>query len=352
MGATLSTLGVALKNAASFQNTTNLYQIKIPAGTHLAELKSGMGNIGTVLNNETNKIAGQAVINPVNPIRPVSFDPTMVFMAASLANMDRKLDTVLILEKEMLDYLALKDEAEMRGSLVFLQDTMKSYRYNWNDNVFRQNALSKAMDIRNKAEEKIILYREKICKVFENMNTNKTFHNDADVKKDMHKVSSLFNDYRLALFLCGYSTYIETLLQGNYNADNLNVIAERLENRNSDYQSLYTEVAEKIKQKSDSSVESAFLKSIRNITKETGKTIARIPIVNKGPIDEALIGAGDTLDRTQQKKLQNSMNLLKNTRVTGIRQFIENINMLGQLYNRPIDMMFDKDNMYIKYLAA
>lgn len=46
------------------------------------------------------------------------------------------------------------------------------------------------------------------------------------------------------------------------------------------------------------------------------------------------------------------MNLLKNTRVTGIRQFIENINMLGQLYNRPIDMMFDKDNLYIKYLAA
>jgi hypothetical protein len=51
--------------------TTALYKVTIPKGTHLAEFKSGVGNLGTVLDSN-NQLAGQAVLNPV------AFNPTAI----------------------------------------------------------------------------------------------------------------------------------------------------------------------------------------------------------------------------------------------------------------------------------
>ena len=64
----LNSLGVAFEPLTSAIHnvfgasggTTQLCQVTVPAGTHLASFKSGVGNLGTVL-NANNQIAGQAV---------------------------------------------------------------------------------------------------------------------------------------------------------------------------------------------------------------------------------------------------------------------------------------------------
>ena len=70
----LNSLGVAFEPLTSAIHnvfgasggTTQLCQVTVPAGTHLASFKSGVGNLGTVL-NANNQIAGQAVIKPLPP---------------------------------------------------------------------------------------------------------------------------------------------------------------------------------------------------------------------------------------------------------------------------------------------
>ena len=95
----LNSLGVAFEPLTSAIHnvfgvsggTTQLCQVTVPAGTHLASFKSGVGNLGTVL-NANNQIAGQAVINPL------VCNPTMLFMAAALASIDKKANEKGILE--------------------------------------------------------------------------------------------------------------------------------------------------------------------------------------------------------------------------------------------------------------
>ena len=67
--------------------TTGLYKVTIPSGTHLAEFKSGVGNLGTAL-NANNQIAGQAVLNPL------VCNPTIVSFHSKCKVWGQRTDTV------------------------------------------------------------------------------------------------------------------------------------------------------------------------------------------------------------------------------------------------------------------
>ena len=112
----LNSLGVAFEPLTSAIHnvfgasggTTQLCQVTVPAGTHLASFKSGVGNLGTVL-NANNQIAGQAVINPL------VCNPTMLFMAAALASIDKKLDSILETQHDMMEFLEQKEESKAKA---------------------------------------------------------------------------------------------------------------------------------------------------------------------------------------------------------------------------------------------
>ena len=133
----VASLGTALEPLAiafsSVVNGSGVYKVTIPNGMHLANLKSGAGNIGTLLNAK-NQIAGQAVINPV------AFDPTMAFVAVALANINMKLDSILEVQEEMLDFIVQKEKSELKGDLIFLTDVLNNYKYNWNNEKYKNAA--------------------------------------------------------------------------------------------------------------------------------------------------------------------------------------------------------------------
>lgn len=348
LGASLSSVGTALKNAAAAQSTTQLYEVKIPAETHLAELKSGAGKIGTVLSNETNKIAGQAVINPVNPVKAVCFDPTMIFLAAAMANIDRKLDTIISLQREMMEYLAQRDESDMKGNLLFLQDIMKNYRLNWNNSLYLQNNHAQVLDIRRDAEKKIVLYRDQIASKVKGMRSGRLIHNDGDVKKDMARITPLFRDYQMSLYMYAYSSFLDVILLGNFGQDYLSGIVQKLESRTWDYQNLYSQVMGRMEENAQGSLESGVVHGLKSFVSGAGQVIARTPVINKGQVDEALIGAGAKLGKEERKRLEGSLSPMREAKAAGVRPFIDNINTIASVYNRPMRVLFDGENIYLK----
>lgn len=50
---------------------------------------------------------------------PLACDPTMLFMAAALANIDKKLDAIQDMQKEMMDFLVQKEKADLKGKFEF-----------------------------------------------------------------------------------------------------------------------------------------------------------------------------------------------------------------------------------------
>lgn len=87
LGAGLQPLASAVQQVVSKGKTVSgYYKVTIPAGTQLAQFKDGSGFLGTALDGSG--IAGQARLNPLK------CDPTMLFVAAVLANIDKKLDAI------------------------------------------------------------------------------------------------------------------------------------------------------------------------------------------------------------------------------------------------------------------
>jgi hypothetical protein len=127
--------------------------VTVPAGGHLAAFQDGSGYLGSVL-NAGNQVAGQATLTPL------VCNPTMLFMAAALANIDKKLDSIQETQQEILDFLVQKDKSELKGDLNFLSDVLNNYKYNWNNEKYINSNHIKVLDIKQSAERKIIFYRE------------------------------------------------------------------------------------------------------------------------------------------------------------------------------------------------
>ena len=317
--------------------TTGLCKVTIPRGTHLAKFKSGIGNLGTAL-NANNQIAGQAVLNPLK------CDPTMIFMAAALATIDEKLDAIQELRQEMMDFLIQKERVELRGNLIFLSDILSNYRFNWNNDMYKNSNHIKVLDIRQTAEQKILFYRDQISS---KLKKKTLIHSDKDVLEQIDAIQADFKEYQLALYMHSFSSFLDVMLVGNYTSEYLNGIKQKIEDYSWQYRELYTKCYDQLDTYYHSSIQSTLLKGLKSMSKTAGEAIAKVPIVSKGPVDEALIEAGSKLDGLETQRAVRQLRKLVDRQDSCIRPFVENIEKIERLYNHSLNMVFDKDTIYL-----
>lgn len=78
-----------------------------------------------------------------------------------------------------------------------------------------------------------------------------------------------------------------------------------------------------------------------------GKSLAKVPVLSKSPVDEALIGAGSMLGKLDKDRTGKHMQKLSEHRSSCVRTFVEYIEMVGKLYNNPMLVVFDKQAIYL-----
>ena len=132
---------------------SGIYRVTIPAGTKLAHFTTEPAYLGTALG--AHGIEAQARLNPL-VLNPAALGT--LFMAATLANIDRKLDAIQETQQEMLDFLKAGEKAELRDNLEFLADVFNNYKYNWNSEKYKSANHIKALDIRQSAMRSLELY--------------------------------------------------------------------------------------------------------------------------------------------------------------------------------------------------
>ena len=139
------------------------------------------------------------------------------------------------------------------------------------------------------------------------------------------------------------------MLNGNLRRDYLDHICEKLREYSQQYRFDYTEIYDRLEAYTRSSVETIALKGIGKASKGIGSAIGKIPIVSRSPVDEALIAAGDSAKNLSRKRSNNAMKAFRNNRDAGIQLFIDNIEKVNQISNKPVEMLFDRENVYITF---
>ncbi len=342
----LTALGVSFKPLASAIQTlagksnlgmSGIYQVNTK-GLQMMQFKQGTGFLGSLATETGGVGGGQAIL------KPLPCDPTMLFMAATLMCIEKKLDDIRELQEEMLDFLKSKEKAKLRGDANVLIDIYKNYKFNWNNEKYKTNKHILVQDIKKESEQSIQLFRSQIQKKL----TNKGFiHGDKEVKTKLQKLQDEFKDYQLALYLFSFSGYMEVMLLENFDRQYLESVIYSIEDYAFQFRELYTICYNQIEMMSKTSIESFLVKGLAGISKGAGDAIAKIPVVSKGPVDEALIAAGNKIGKFNDRKTEKNMDWLINVSENCTRQFAENIRLVDKIYNEPMEILFDNRNIYL-----
>ena len=103
-----------------------------------------------------------------------------------------------------------------------------------------------------------------------------------------------------------------------------------------------------MKSYSKSSLQSSLIRGIKNANESTSTAINRLPPFNKNIKASVFFAEVDSkLDSLATKGSIEQLTGLVGYKGGFVRPFIENIETICQLYNHSIDMVFDKEAIYL-----
>lgn len=339
LGVGFDSIATALQNVVNKgQMGTGIYKVTVPAGGHLAAFKDGTGYLGSVLTEAGKVGGGQARINPI------AFDPASLCMAMALMSIEKKLDLILEKQQEILDYLSQKDKAKLKAGYIFLSGVMRDYRLNWNNEMYKNSAHIKALDLKQEALTQIEFYKARIKKDLEKHNLIQL---QGDVKKKTSEIVSEFNDFQMAVYLYAMSSFAEVLLLGNFNSDYLNSVIKDISHYSNDYRTLYTKTYDVLEKESKGSVDSYVLGGLSTATRGLGKTIEKIPLINKTAIDETLISTGKNISKAKKANTSRTLKKLVSKQRSFVAPFEDSIKKIRDIYNNDLELYLEGEKLYI-----
>ncbi len=337
MGTALMPLTTAVQTAVSGAGGSGLYYVDT-GGNTMFQMQIGGIYIGSLQSSTGGVGGGQAQMTQL------LCDPTMIFMAAVLAGIDKKLDKLRETQQEMLDFLVQKEKSKTKGNLSFLVDVFSNFKYNLDNPSYKSNIHVKVLDIRQESEEQVDFYKNQINSRMDSAAKTRFSHN---LSKQIQALQSEFKEYQLSLYLMAFSSFLEVLLLENYNSEYLNSVSEKIRDYDFEYKELYTKGYEIISSALSGSAETTLLKGLAGASTAVGKAIEKIPVISKAYADEALISAGARLNAAEEEKLKKSLAEFIKHKTSSALLFVDNIEAIDQLYNKPLRIAVDAENLYI-----
>lgn len=344
LGIGFESISTAIQNfGVEATGGSGIYKVVVPPGGEMMRFKNGKGFLGSVKGPNGGVGGGQAVLNPVQ------FDPTMVFMAVAMMNIQHKLNEIQETQEEILQFLEQKEKAELRGNILFMSDVINNYKYNWNNPQYLSNHHVKILDIKQKAEQSILFAQNRIKTVAAK---EKIIKFSPDVNAKVKKLKKGFEDYQLAVYTYAMASYVETMLLKNFDKAYMDSVANKVEKYSVTYRELYTECYDVLSDFYDKSVDVVMIEGMAKAAKAAGETIAKLPVVGKAELDENLIAVGEIMDDSDGTIKMGKLSDMVSKQSSYVQPFVENIRAVGEVYSKPLTLMFDEENLYYEPIPA
>ena len=352
-------LGIALASLPStFRTVTNTVSVPMllqPTDKFgnpldpsiLQSFKDGSGLMGSY--RDAANGFGQARFHVVEgdiatSVTQVPYDPTSLFMAAAIAQINQKLDSIQESVDEMFEYMRQRDKANMRGDLKTLADILNGYSFNCGDATYMANAHMKVLDIEHASTRDMELFRSQAQA---DLKKKGFIEVRDDVKRRLDKVLDYLKDYQLATYIHAFSLFLEPMLTQNFKPAKLADAAAKIEADSLAYRELYTECYDALEASAADTIDVALLGGIASAGKMLGRAIAATPIGEFTPIDEALEGAGEDIGRFNDEQSEKLIEKLHQAKTPDVAPFRQSIMEIDTLYNRPAQIAVDAENVYI-----
>ncbi len=324
----IQNLGGKTGRSGIYRVNTNGMEMFKSNGEYIGALKARDGGVG----------GGQA------RMEPLACNPTMLFMSITLLTIENKLDEIKSIQQEMLDFLKSKERAQTRENLNTLIDVLNNYKFNCDNEKYKTNKHILVQDIKRKSEQSILLYRDLIQNI---MCKKELIHSDQEINSKIKKFDEDFKEYQLALYLYSFSSFIEVMLLENFNKNYIIGVRDKITEYEFNYKELYTKCYNNIESSTEKSIQTILTKWLANASKGTGKLISKIPFVSKGKVDELFIDSENSLREISEKRNNKNIHKLIRNSIKRTNPFVESLDKVNVIYNESIDILIDKNNLYL-----
>ena len=292
----------------------------------------------------------QAAFEKVNGVKEVTtsaaaINPATLMTAAGIMAMSKKLDAIEENQKKIISFLEKDKESRLRGNLIFLMSVFNAYKTNWNNSTFKTSQHIKTQDIKQESEQNIVFYRSVLSDLLEK---KKILFSKLEVKKSEQKLIESFNNYRLAIYLYAFASFLEIILLENFNVEFLDSITSKIKDESFRYSELYTITYTKLEDMAAESIESGVIKGAAKVSHGLGKVIERIPIIERGQLDENLITASKKLEEYRVESVDNLLASLRTMSNCQVKQFVDLIETVNELHNGEPAILIDNENVYVQ----
>lgn len=317
----------------------------------LQRFSDGSGMLGSFRDAATG--FGQARLHQIDPgtiqsVATMPYDPTMLFMAAALAQINQKLDAIQDTVNEMFEYMRLKDKAELRGNVKTLEDVLEAYRYNWNNDIWRKNAHMKVVDIKQESEKAIIHLRAQIrAKMGEKGPVELRFA----VGGRLDKVLDRLKEYQLATYTYSFAAFLEPMLSENFDEANLNAIAAKISDHGNEYRKLYTECYNAIEESSKASADAVALRGASAAFAGLGAFVKQTPLGERTSVDETFEKAARGVGSFNEGQTRSLMEKLLHAKAPNVLPFKQSLEVVNDLHNHPYQLAADGESVYLLPLS-
>ena len=165
--------------------------------------------------------------------------------------------------------------------------------------------------------------------------------------KKVNKLSDRFSHYRLALYVYSFASYMEALLSQNFDPDYLGLVSDEIKRYFDDYRELYTRCYNEIEYSVKNALGTQLAGGVAAGSKFLGKQLGKIEFIRKGSIDDILEANGTVIEKKEAERLETIKVKFISYKDSGIGMFSNNINTINAFYNKPVELLWDKENLYI-----
>ena len=313
----------------------------------LQTFKDGSGLLGSFRDAATG--FGQARFHvqqgmSLTSVTTMPYNPAFLAMAIALAQINKKLDSIQSSVDQIFKYMRQRDKADMQGNLKTLADILNEYGFNYGNTVYMSNAHMKVLDIKQKSEQDMELFR---FQVQEKLHKKSFIEIRESVSKRLDTVLDYLKDYQLSAYIYCFALFLEPMLSENFESDKLNSITQRIEEVSIQYLELYSECYEALETSTRKSIDTIVFGGLALAGQKAGKAIAATKVGDHTLIDEALEGAGKGIEGLNDKYSNSLTEKLLSAKSLDVLPFKENVENINMLYNQPSQLAIDDKNIYV-----
>ena len=308
-------------------------------GTFWGALKKADGSSKMLKLQSVDQLAATTTSNMMMPI-----DPATAMMAVALYSIEKELGQIAEMEKEILSFLEIEKKAEIEADVETLMDITRKYKSSWDNEHFIASNHKLVLDIQRTARKNSNFYFKKIE---ERIKSNKLTLSQTQVNGLLKDLENEFKYYRLSLYTYSLASLMEIMLSGNFKEEYISGIKYQITSMSTAYRNLFDESSIKLEKISSTAIEANMLKGIGTVGNAFGKAIGKIPLVEKGSLDEFLEKSGEKLKvnaRSMESKAVREFAALNNPKTS---VFTEKMDDMIMIFNHSNSIGFDKDYLYL-----